>query len=186
MADMNDYSGKFKPDMKYSDFSKEALVKLVDEFARAYVAMDGDWFQLVARKVDQATAFDLEIEMYTKMLYPYICKRLNNALNITGNDVEALFKTMQVMPDGGQDMMDMDWDLINGNHGILTVKVCRPLLFIEKEGKGREAIVCARLEQACFDSLSQLTNPAIKVKAIKLPPRKSKDEIACKWEFKLG
>ena len=185
MGELADYSGEFKSDMKYDDFSKEALIKLVNEFARAYVAMDGDWYAIAAERVNPEDAFDWEIEMYTKRLYPFIVPNLNRALNIQGTDIAALFKTLQVMPDGGQDMMDLDWELKNNNYGILTVNVCRPLLFMEREGKGREGIVCPRLEQACFDSLAELTNPDIKVTALKLPPRKSKDEIACKWEFKL-
>ena len=30
-----------------------------------------------------------------------------------------------------------------------------------------------------------LNNPKIKVTPLKLPPRKSPDEICCQWEFKL-
>jgi hypothetical protein len=32
---------------------------------------------------------------------------------------------------------------------------------------------------------SEAINPKMKVTALKLPPRKSKDEIACRWEIGL-
>jgi hypothetical protein len=59
-------------------------------------------------------------------------------------------------------------------------------LALEKEGRGRELIIC---QECCgtanLVTQAQLFNPNIKVRPLKLPPRKSKDEIACKWEFSL-
>jgi hypothetical protein len=43
--------------------------------------------------------------------------------------------------------------------------------------------MCEVLEPAVIQKY--LINPKVKLKALKLPPRKSKDEIACQWEITL-
>ncbi|MFC1945035.1 hypothetical protein ACFLX5_06155 [Chloroflexota bacterium] len=143
------------------------------------------WYSIVAEYVNPDDAFKWEIEMWARWLYPYIQPRLNRTMNIQGDDVATVFKTLQIMPDGGEDIYVMDWYLENKDHGILTLQVCRPLLFLENEGKGRKAILCPQMELACFSMVAEFVNPDIKVMALKIPPRKSKDEIACQWEFKL-
>jgi hypothetical protein len=41
------------------------------------------------------------------------------------------------------------------------------------------------LDFRAFDKIARFFNPKMKVTALKLPPRKSKDDVACQWEFKL-
>jgi hypothetical protein len=41
------------------------------------------------------------------------------------------------------------------------------------------------VETRLFEIRAKAINPKMKVTPLKLPPRKSKDEIACQWEFRL-
>ncbi|MBP1686952.1 MAG: hypothetical protein H6Q33_3095, partial [Deltaproteobacteria bacterium] len=36
MTEMKDYSGEFKPDFQFSDLSKEALVRLIENYQRIF------------------------------------------------------------------------------------------------------------------------------------------------------
>jgi hypothetical protein len=38
-------------------------------------------------------------------------------------------------------------------------------------------------EEKAFNCYGHLINPKIKVDALKYPPRKNKNDIACKWHF---
>jgi surfactin synthase thioesterase subunit len=41
------------------------------------------------------------------------------------------------------------------------------------------------MDQEFFDRWAHYLNPKMQVIALKLPPRKGKDEIACVWEFRV-
>jgi hypothetical protein len=58
-------------------------------------------------------------------------------------------------------------------------------LSLEIEGKGREKLICQEMEPKIMGIVAHYFNPNIRVTPLKMPPRKSKDEIPCKWEFKL-
>lgn len=72
------------------------------------------------------------------------------------------------------------------NHGILTTTRCPALEKFEAEGN----VVMQKhaCEDICVPGM-QLTgeciNPRMKCQSLKLPPRESKDEVACVWEFKI-
>jgi len=43
MTDLIDYSGEFKPDLNYEDFSKDILAQLLYQFARVTNVLDGEY-----------------------------------------------------------------------------------------------------------------------------------------------
>jgi hypothetical protein len=102
---------------------------------------------------------------------------------IKGNDVEALIKATQMSPYAW--VLDRHFELKGPRLGIWTVTRCPTLLALEKEGEGRESRICGQVETRLFEIRAKAINPKMKVTPLKLPPRKSKDEIACQWEFSL-
>jgi hypothetical protein len=60
---------------------------------------------------------------------------------------------------------------------------CRSLIQFERAAPQMIEPVCYKLEQVMLQTY--LMNPKIKVTPLKLPPRKSQEEIACRWEFKM-
>jgi hypothetical protein len=56
---------------------------------------------------------------------------------------------------------------------------------MEKDGEGREQYVCHEDHVRGVRRQASLFNPKIKVEPLKLPPRNSKNEIACQWELRL-
>jgi len=76
-------------------------------------------------------------------------------------------------------------ELKSPNHGVFTVTHCPALLALEREGEGREERICQQLELELFIMQAKFFNPEMQVRALKVPPRKSKDDVPCQWEFKL-
>ena len=76
-------------------------------------------------------------------------------------------------------------ELKSPHHGVFTVTHCPTLLELEREGEGREERICQQLELRLFRMQAEFFNPEIQVQGLKLPPRKSKDDVHCQWEFKL-
>lgn len=186
VMELQDYSGDLVPNLRWQDFSKEALIRLLNESQRALIMMDGFWHTKVAEEfgIDKADAWGGEVwgTDYVKHMVPRIMK----AMNISGNDVETYMKYLQVDPGLPLEMWDYRIDLKDKNHAVWTVDRCPSLLFMEREGKGREAVVCQQMEVEAIKGYARYFNPAIKVTPLKLPPRKGPDDLPhCQFEFRL-
>ena len=186
MKELQDYSGEFVPNLKWQDFSKDALIGLLTECQRALIMLDGFWHTKVAAElgIEKADAWGAEVwgKDYVRRMVPRIMK----TMNIEGNDVETYMKYLQVDPGLPLELWDCHVDLKDKNNAVWTVNRCPSLLFMEKEGQGRETIVCQGMEFEAIKGYARFFNPAIKVTPLKLPPRKSQDELPhCQWEFNL-
>jgi len=79
-----------------------------------------------------------------------------------------------------------DFDLKDKNHAILTVHYCPAFNAIEKAGDiARLNWICTVLEHEAMKEYVRPVNPAIQVKCLRAGPRKSQDEVHCRWEFTL-
>ena len=183
MEELQDYSGEFKPDLRMQDFSKDAFVRLWRACGALHLGLDEVWYGVIKERYGEEIALELDSEVWRRQAIPEL-QRLSKAMNIQGDDVAALFKACQVGPSGGA-VADMAYELKNNAHGILTFNRCLPLEWVEKYGNP------ARQKQMCdfdirfFEIWAKYLNPKMKVNPLKLPPRKSKDEVPCIWEFKL-
>lgn len=50
IAELQDYSGEFRPNIKYQDFSEDALARLLTEYSRLSLALDAWWQDVVREK----------------------------------------------------------------------------------------------------------------------------------------
>jgi len=186
MADLEDYSGEFRPDARLQDFSKDTVARLWRSNSLLYMMLGGLWFDLVKDKVGEEKALEWEKEVWLKRGGSVNDMRgVMEVLNIKGDDVATLFKTFQFAP-GEAGWIDIECELKNNHHGILTATRCPALEIFELGGDTkRQKHAC---EDICVPGMQlsgEFINPRMKCRALKLPPRKSKDEIACQWEFKL-
>lgn len=192
--ELQDYSGAFKADLKLEDFSKEQLIKLVENAAKGLVGIDGLWNTLIREKYgfETARAFQDQIWVGPRNFnhvqdMPRICK----AFNIQGKDVAALFKYLQVTPSLGLYNWPMVLDLKNNNHGILTITKCKTLEYCERHNDDKlKNYVCKEMDSAWFgDVAPHFFNPKIKVNQlvpVSMRPKLSTcGESLCKWEYVL-
>jgi len=182
MKELTDYSGEFDPNIKYEDFSKDSLLKLLQAYSDYIRKLDGFWYLMVKDRIGDNEAFACDTNVWEKM-YAIEFEMTRKLFNIKGNDVAALMKAFQMSPWTRTYRSSME--LMSPHHGVLTVTYCPTLLALEKEGEGREERICQQLEPKLFKMQADFFNPEIQVRALKLPPRKSKDEVPCQWEFKL-
>lgn len=183
MPELNDYSGPFKPDLKFEDFSKEFLLKLMNVWQYAWLQMAGAWYNAIKKRWGSDAANECEQEAWVSMA-ERVNPRYAKIANIQLNTVLDSLKACQLPLDnniGG--LFPVEYEIINPNHVILTVTQCRTLLYLEKSEPERIYPLCHINEPPIMEKY--VINPKVKVIPLKLPPRKSPDEIACKWELKL-
>lgn len=194
MAELKDYSGKFDNDLTLMDFSKEALAKLLVSASKAYLGIDGVWTTLMRKKYGDQVGFDLDKEVWFSQALALDIRRTVEPLNITGNDIATLFKYLQFSPGfsviyvGPPPKFEpyVQFELRNENLGIMTVTRCNSLDYFERHhDTAAQKFACETVDWPAYQWLADQFNDKIKLSPLKLPPRKSKKEIACQWEFKI-
>ena len=100
-----------------------------------------------------------------------------------GCDIVALVKALQFIP--WFQRMKYKIKLKGKNNAILTVTYCPTLNALEKEGEGRENQICNIVDPKWFRDYASFFNSNIRVKGLKTPPRLSKSDICCRWQFTL-
>ena len=194
MDELKDYSGEFDPDLRLPDFSKEALIRLLVSASKAYLGIDGVWTSLMRKKYGDRVAFDYDKEVWSTQGLALDIRRTVEPLNIQGEDIATVFKYLQFSPGfsviyvGPPPEFEpyVKFQLKNKNHGIMTVTRCNSLEYFERhKDSPLQKLACEEIDAPAFQWLANQFNSDIKVTPLKLPPRKSKKEIACQWEFKL-
>ncbi len=184
MPELNDYSGEFRLDLKLTDFSKEALIQIIRSAAKCYGAQTSHWY---------ADARDLYGVDCANRLQDYVWSKggasetelrsVCSALKISGDDIASYFNFLQMTPINST-MMDLDFELKDANHGILTVVRCYTLTVLERtRDLDFQKNLCEVIDVKGFQTGGTWFNPRMKVKPLKLPPRQNRNDVACKWEF---
>ena len=97
MTDRNDYSGPFDPDFHYEDLSKEALVRLVREFALIVHLLDRSMCAAIGMRYGGDAVNELAVEEW-RGASPVYGKRLRQIMNVEGDGIPAIFKVLQLDP----------------------------------------------------------------------------------------
>jgi hypothetical protein len=182
MAEPIDYSGAFDPEFSHGNLAKETLLKLLHTYNAYMLRIDGFWYLTVMNKWGNDEAFDCDVKVWEKAQL-WEMKAVTKALNIEGDDVATLMKYMQVSP--WMWIYDAAIELRNPKHAVVTIHHCPTLLALEKEGTGRERLICRELEPKLMGIMADFFNPRIKVTALKSPPRTDYQDCCCQWEYTL-
>ena len=189
MKEINDYSGEYRPDLKLEEFSKDALLGLLKSYQVAFVGYMGMWNTVNRQRTSPEEAFRLDADVYEKWISKFALPIITQAMKIQGNDVVTMLKYFQVALDGAREgLYEFKYDIKSNNHALLTFTKCPSLFYFERKG-GESDInsLCGAggVEERAFIEICKYFNPKMKSIALKLPPRRSSDDICCQWEFKV-
>jgi len=183
MVDLEDYSGKFNPDFKLTDLSKEALAKQVVEMGKFYLLIAGQWYNLLRDKLGQEMVDELHWQFWEEIGEKWECYEPRLAVQNWSRDVAGVLK--QVQCDGGLLVGEVKGELVNNdpNHGILTIVRCLALEYFERHADVKLLESTCAIDCFSFPRYVKRFHPDLTVRCLKIPPRKSKDEVACQWEI---
>ena len=182
MTELADYSGRFDPEFNHDKFSKETLVRLLKTYSEYILRIDGLWYLTLMDKWGNDEAFNCDVKVWEKGLH-YELNVMPKTLNIHGDDVATVMKFMQASI--WMWNYDYDVDIKSDDYAILTFHSCPTLSSLEKEGNGREKMICQQMEPETKGRIARYFNPNIKVTPLKLPPRTDYNDCCCQWEYKL-
>jgi hypothetical protein len=178
-----DYSGEFDPNLRFQDFSKETLIKLLGVYAKLYQTVDGFWYTSVKERVSNEAALACDFWVWQRQT-PYEMARLCKILKIERGGVIGAMKALQSGPWYFTHKLGIEF---NGKDAaILTITYCPTLEVIEREDNGRERRICGYVDFEAKKRLAAFFHPAMEVVPLKLPPRENKkDGVCCQWEFRI-
>ena len=183
MNGLRDYSGTFNPKIRIEDFSKDTLGKLAKLYSKLLIGVDGFWYLAVKENLSDEMATACDLWAWDKYIR-YEISHLTRLLNIKGTKVVSLLKAFQFS--AWLQNCQYKVEAKDDNFAVLTIAFCPTLSALEREGEGREKKFCESVEPSMFKMYANYFNPDIEVRPLKLPPRKSKKEICCQWEFRMG
>ncbi|TET80022.1 hypothetical protein E3J38_06410, partial [candidate division TA06 bacterium] len=125
MAELKDYNGEFRPNLKLTDFDKDVLVRLWHASARNYAQRTGEWYRLLRERFDEQAARDIRTEVWMNQHKALnIESRLDaEAMSFHDRDLIGFLKSLQWDP-GQQGIIATKVELVNNNpyHGRATIK----------------------------------------------------------------
>jgi hypothetical protein len=171
--ELKDYSGQFLSGMNTDEtaknFSKETFARVIEAGGMLYTGIDGMYIAACQAKWGGEIAFKLDAELWRQTVGTDV-SRVRRALNIQGEDVEALFKCYQFMPGIIGKMPEVEYSLKSKNEGILTVRRCRSLNYCVKHGwSALQRHLCEVVDVEGFQNTARMVNPDIKATPLKLP-----------------
>ncbi len=161
--------------------SREEAVQYLKFLSGLAIAVDGLWFMAAEKATDYDKALEMDVEVWVGYAN-VVVKRIRRTFGIDATGLDALKEVLRHDP--------MWWSM--GELRIvedapdrlaMEIRDCPYLMAMEK--MGRERLTCEPVEGAYLKALAAAVDPRIRVEALKLPPRKSPDEVCCRWAFVL-
>jgi hypothetical protein len=177
-----DYSGVFDPGFDYEDLSKEALVRLVREYALIVHLLDRSMCAAIGMRFGMEAMEAMAIEEW-RGASPVYGERLRRVMGVEGNGVSAIFKVLQLDPGFPHHYLDVRYELVDERHGYFELASCGALMDVEPFGDRMVTAMCHHIEDGTFDVTAQAVNPKARVRHVHRPPRSPSDRVPhCRWE----
>jgi peptidyl-tRNA hydrolase len=100
MTELEDYSGPYRPDEKFADFSKDALVMVLHNYQKFFIGLMAMWNSAKRQRMSVEGTWKLDAEVYDMQLRQFEMSLFTQTMNIHGNGVVTMLKYFQMCPDG--------------------------------------------------------------------------------------
>ncbi len=113
---------------------------------------------------------------------PVYTKRMQRLLGFEGDDVETIFKGMQLDVGAPPEFMDFRYEVQDTTHGTFHLDHCGALMDVEPMGDDYVRTMCHDIEDPTFDATAAATNSRAQVRPVHRPPRTPADRSPhCAW-----
>ncbi len=182
--ELQDYSGPFRPDLRFTDFSRQQLSRmysLAHHYNYTNVRAYRDYIRnrWGAEAVNEAQEY-----IWGTMLPNNVHRHITEAMNIKGQDLEAFMKQWQVDVNWQPgDYFDVIFEMPSTDRGVVTFNRCPVVDEYEASGRTDELRdICMKTCPPAIRAGAALYDTDIELKVLAMPPRRSKDHICCKFE----
>jgi hypothetical protein len=167
------------------DLTRDELTYLAREYYLAGHLIDRAGMPQVMARLgnDAMTAVAIEEWMGASPVYT---RRMQRALDITGDDVATIFKGIQFDIGAPHQFMDFKYSVEDADHGEFWLASCGALMDVEPMGEPFVQGMCHDIEDPTFDATAVATNPRARMRPIHRPPRQPADRHPhCHWRVTI-
>jgi hypothetical protein len=117
---------------------------------------------------------------------PLYSRRMRALLGIEGDDVESIFKGMQLDIGAPPQFLDFRYEVRDARHGAFRLASCGALLDAEPMGTEIVHLMCHTIEDPTMDATAWATNPRARMRPVHRPPRVGGEHTEhCWWEVDI-
>ena len=160
--------------------SREELLKVVDNFAKNWLAHDGLWFQAVERRRGMEEAIDADAAAWERFS-PIEAQRIRDFLKLGENPgLEGLQKALEYRM----------YAVLNRQHSALEGGVLRFWMDdcrvqSARVRKGLPDFPCKKVGLVEYAEFAKAIDPRIRTRCLACPPDPHPEEFFCGWEFTI-
>ncbi|MGV9834041.1 hypothetical protein ACWDUL_07545 [Nocardia niigatensis] len=165
----------------FADLTREQLAVLVPELLLSGHLIDRSGMAHSIAAFGRDGMAQIAIEEW-QVASPVYTRRMQRALNFTGDTVETIFKGLQLDIGAPPQFMDFRYRVEDDRHGEFWLDHCGALADVEPMGEDYVRAMCHDIEDPTFDATALATNPHAQVRPIHRPPRVPSDRHpVCAW-----
>jgi len=160
--------------------SREELLKLIQVYARNWLAHDGSWFLAAEEKHGMGEAIDLDAKSWERFAIAE-AKRIMKAFAIPSDGgLRALAKAFQYRLYAAINRQEIEW--VGDRTMIFRMLECR--VQQTRQQKGLPEFPCKPVGTVEFTRFARTVDPRITTRCIACPPDPVTD-FSCAWEFRV-
>lgn len=165
---------------RYAALSREQLAGLLPELLLAGQLIDrsGMAWCIGAWGRDEMAAIAIDEWMAASPIYT---RRMQRALGYEGDDVETIFKGLQLDIGAPPQFLDFRFALEDRWRGRFWLDHCGALCDVQPMGEDYVRAMCHDIEDPTFDATAVATNPRAQIRPIHRPPGVPESGPVCEW-----
>ena len=163
-----------------ANLSREELLKLIDVYAKNWLAHDGCWFLAAEEKYGMAAAVELDAKSWERFAVAE-ARRIMKEFEIPPDGgLQALEKALQFRLYAAINRQEIKW--VNDRTMIFRMLGCR--VQQTRHQKNLPDFPCKLVGLVEFSQFAKAVDSRIKTKCIACPPDPVTD-FSCAWEFTI-
>jgi hypothetical protein len=183
--ELQDYSGPFRPNLRFTDFSRKMLATLfLTQHQYDLGMMQAYETYCLMKTFDIQKRSEISTAVWSNELYINAHDIMARFMNTGGTGIDGFLKAIQVDITSQPPNFDQTFEMPSADLGYMTYNKCAGVTQMESLGLDKLYIadVCA-LDPPAIGKSTSLYSSNMQLNILKMPPRTYNDEICCKWEF---
>jgi hypothetical protein len=165
----------------FEKLSREELLRIIDMYAKNWLAIDGTWFLAAEHKFDLDTAIELDTESWRRFS-PIEAQRIMKEIGIPPNSgLEGLKKALQYRVYARLNKQSIEE--VDETRFIYRMEKCR--VQDARKRKGLPDFPCKSVGLVEYTEFAKTIDPRITTRCLGCPPDPHPDEWWCAWEFRI-
>jgi hypothetical protein len=166
--------------IELTQMSREELIRLLDVYAKNWLAHDGSWFLAAEERMGMEGAMDLDRESWRRFS-PAEARRIMEAFGIPpGGGLQALAKALSYRLYAMVNRQDAVWT----RDGALEFRMVECRVQAARRRKGLPDFPCKSVGIVEYAEFARAIDPRIRTECLACPPDAAGDGY-CVWRFTL-